>query len=154
MRTKQRVDETARIMWAVFLFFWSAYAIAHTLITSGCNAQSRKEIANYFKDVAECTAQSSSGSLANVENQLLDSIDNAISKGIPFNSSQWSDTGKSLGINVGVNAFMCAASDLYREIEYKLTHPSDMGFTATTSKHRVRKEQLDYLKAVFNSAGK
>lgn len=145
-------DETARVMWALFLAFWFAYAFAHTL--SGCGQAAKMDISNFFKGLASCEQKAASGALAIPEQQLIKSVNSAISGGIGFDSQEWKNTGISLAATFGADTMACLASSLWLELTNRVAAPSDMGTKLGMRTAKLSPGAEKYLKAAFEEAAR
>ena len=148
----RRFDETARVMWALFLTLWFAYAFAHTL--SGCSESAKRDIRNFFTAFKSCEQRALIGELAAPQAELIKDVNEAIAGNISFDSAEWKTTGKNLGIKFGVDTIKCLASSLWQEIIARKSDVSDMGFKPGMRMAKLKPESEKYLEAVFNSAGK
>jgi hypothetical protein len=148
----RRFDESARVMWALFLAFWFAYAFAHTL--SGCSENAKRDIANFFKSFASCEQRAASGALAVPEQQLIKSINSAISGGVGFDSQEWKNTGISLAATFGADTMACLTSSLWQEVIAKATTSPDMGTKMGMRTAKLSPGSEKYLKAAFTEAAK
>ena len=152
MNNVKRYDETARVMWVVFLVIWFSYAFVHNL--TGCNQAVRQDISNFFSGVASCEAASVAGNLIPIEQQVMDEIDNSIANGVSATSSSWKSFGENLGVSLGVNLLNCAISQLF----ILLTQPqsSDMSpsmlspnFKIGNKSYSRKPEYTKYLQTIF-----
>lgn len=150
--TEKRIDETARIMWVLFLTVWLAYSLVHTL--SGCSDAAKRDIQHFFTTETSCE-QTFDASVPTVENEVFNAVTNAIITGITFESPAWGEIADSLVAKYGFEKISCLASSIYNEIQFvKNSHNSDAGAPKSMVYHKYNSSHEGYVKALFNRAQK
>lgn len=151
MTKHRKLDETARLSWAVFIAFWVVFSFVSILMHSGCSPAARQNLASFFGSAKKCAGDSVGSIVKDVASRLLVDVTRAVSGGTSFDSDQWKQAGVGYASTYGADILGCAASSLFNQLSAPA--PTVNGMTVRSSRVSVE-EVKPYLDSIFETAMK